>query len=192
MPFSVLVGASAWLGSPDVSPYEGPAVTQRELRNLVTWTVEESPPRARIGRLFRTVVSTIDTVASFGATAGASTGPTWTLPADPDAYVDIGLVQVRGDAPWLLGGRVRRQRLQATQRAVMVSDTAGRRAPALVPVKELRIAHVRPRSGRRQSRHAEAPWTLALTGSGNVDVHGPWLALAWIGHVAGWPEPVTG
>lgn len=164
-------------------------MTQREIRDSVSWTVEESPPGARTGRLLRTVFGTIDAVASFGASAGASTGPTWTLPADPDAYVDIGLVQVQGDAPWLLEGRVRRHRLQATQRAVLVADTAGRRAPELVPVDALRIVRARPRSGRHQTRHAEAPWTLTLTGAGDVDVHGAWLALAWIGHVAGWPEP---
>lgn len=167
-------------------------MTQREIGEIVSWTVEESPPRARIGRLLRTVVSSIDAVASFGATAGASTGPTWSLPADPDAYVDIGLVRVQGDAPWLFEGRARRQRLQATQRAVLVTDPAGRRAPALVPVNELRIAQARPQYGRRQTRHAEAPWTLTLTGAGNIEMHGAWLALAWIGHVAGWPEPARG
>jgi hypothetical protein len=165
-------------------------VTQREIRELVSWTVEESPPRARIGRLLRTVVSTVDAVASFGATAGASAGPTWRLPADPDAYVDIGLVHGQGDAPWLLGGRAGRQRLQATQRAVLVTDTAGRRAPEPVPVHQLRIAQARPRG--RRTRHAAAPWTLTLTGAGDVDMHGAWLALAWIGHLAGWPEPASG
>ena len=60
-----------------------------------------------------------------------------------------------------------------------------------MPLDQLRIARAHCRSGRRPTRHAHAPWTLTLTGEGTVDVHGPWLALAWIGHLAGWPEPTA-
>lgn len=167
-------------------------MTKREIRNLVSWSVEEAPPEARIGGVLRSVLSTLDAVASLGAATGAASRPTWTLPADPDAYVGIGVVRVSGHAPWLPGGRSSRRRLQATRRAVLVADAADRRVPTLVPLEHMRIARARCHSVRRGVRYAEAPWTLTLTGAGTVDVRGAWLALAWIGHVAGWPEPARG
>lgn len=33
--------------------------------------------------------------------------------------------------------------------------------------------------------------TLTLDGAGTVDVDGAWLALAWVGLLAGWPEPAA-
>jgi hypothetical protein len=56
-------------------------------------------------------------------------------------------------------------------------------------VGDLRIAAARCRTVGRRTRYAQSPWTLTLTGAGTVDVDGAWLALAWIGQLAGWPEP---
>ena len=166
-------------------------MTDGRLRTLVTWTVEDPPPEARLGRVLGAVASTAATVATLGTTTGARPAPTWALPADPGAYVDLGQVGARGDAPWLPGRPGARHRLQATQRAVLVDDGTGRRPPAPVPVDELRIARARPRRPGRRSRYPTAPWVLRLEGTGEVavEVDGAWLALAWIGHLAGWPEP---
>jgi hypothetical protein len=98
-------------------------------------------------------------------------------------------VRVRGEAPWLPGGPGTRHLLKATQRAVLVEDARGRRPPATVPLGDLRIDAARCRTVSRRTRYAQSPWTLTLTGAGTVDVDGAWLALAWIGHLAGWPEP---
>jgi len=164
-------------------------VAHRELQQLVTWTVEDPPAEASMAVALQALFSTAAAVATFGVTTGAASRPTWTLPADPDAYVDIGLVQVRGDASWLPAGPRRRHRLQATQRAVLVAGLDGRRAPTAVPLADLRISGARFRGVGRRPRHANAPWTLTLSGAGAADVDGAWLALAWIGQLAGWPEP---
>lgn len=163
-------------------------MAEREVRELVGWTVEDPPLSARARRLLGAVVSTVDTVAALGSTTGARTQPTWALSPDPDAYVDIGPVHARGDAPWLPGRAGTRHRLRATSRAVVLDDGGGRRTATSVPLPELRIARARAR-GRRPARHPYAPWTLTLAGAGTVDVDGAWLALAWIGLLAGWPEP---
>ena len=164
-------------------------MTDGRLRALVTWTVEDPPAGARLGRLLGTVVDAAATVAALGTTTGARATPTWALPADPGAYVDLGRVGARGDAPWLPWRPGSRHRLQATQRAVLVDDGTGRRPPTPVPLDDLRIARARPRRPCRRSRHPTATLVLALEGAGEVEVDGAWLALAWIGHLAGWPEP---
>jgi hypothetical protein len=109
------------------------AVGQSELEELVSWTVEPPPPEVQVGGLLQAVLSAAATVVTFGTTTGAPHKATWTLPADPDAYVDLGPVRVRGDAPWLPGGPGTRHLLEATQRAVLVQDATGRRPPATVP-----------------------------------------------------------
>jgi hypothetical protein len=57
-----------------------------------------------------------------------------------------------------------------------------------VPVEAWRVVEAVPRN--RPERHAEVPWTLTVTdGPHTGALTGAWLALAWIGHLAGWPEP---
>jgi hypothetical protein len=47
-----------------------------------------------------------------------------------------------------------------------------------------------PGTGSRRPRQAAAPWRLEVSdGTGTGSLAGAWLALAWIGTVAGWPEP---
>lgn len=165
-------------------------MTECDLRALVTWTVEDPPGRARLADLLGTVVSAAATIGTLGTATGARARPSWVLPVDPDAYVDLGLVRARGTAPWLPGGPGTRHRVQATQSAVLVDAARRRRPPVPLPLTELRVERARPRRAGRPARHATAAWTLTLTGAGTVDVEGPWLALAWIGRLAGWPEPV--
>ena len=166
-------------------------MSERELRELVSWTVEDPPPAARLRRVAASVAGVAGTVATFGATTGGRAAPTWTRPSDPDAYVDLGLVQAQGDAPWLGGAAGKRHRLRVTSRKVLVEAPGGRRPPVPVPLADLRIVGARPRGRGDRVRHAHAPWTLTLEGAGTVEVQGAWLALAWIGHLAGWPEPAV-
>jgi hypothetical protein len=164
-------------------------VTQQQLAALVPWTVEEPPLEARVGGLLTGALSLVSTVVTFGTSTGAPPQPTWDLPADPDDYVGLGVVRLRGEAPWLPGPAGARHRLRATQRLALVDDAAGRRPPVPVPLAELRVERARPHGVGRRDRRAHARWTLTLTGAGTVEVEGAWLALAWLGHLAGWPEP---
>jgi len=60
-----------------------------------------------------------------------------------------------------------------------------------VPLAELRIDRARAHGVGRRDRRPHTRWTLSLTGAGTVEVDGAWLALAWLGHLAGWPEPTA-
>jgi hypothetical protein len=82
----------------------GGAVTQQELVQRVSWTVEPAPPEARVAGALTGLLGAVAAVVSLGSTTGAPLRPTWELPADPDEYVGLGLVRVRGQAPWLPGG----------------------------------------------------------------------------------------
>ena len=134
----------------------------------------------------------VSTVVTFGTSTGAPLSPTWDLPADPDDDVGLGLVRLRGDAPWLPGAAGARHRVRATQRQALVEDAAGRRPPVPIPLAQLRVERARPHGVGRRDRRAHARWTLTLTGAGTVEVEGDWLALPWLGHLAGWPEPAAG
>ena len=104
-------------------------MTQQQLVALVPWTVQEPPFDARVGALVRGALSLVSTVVTFGTSTGAPLSPTWDLPADPDDDVGLGLVRLRGDAPWLPGAAGARHRVRATQRQALVEDAAGRRPP---------------------------------------------------------------
>jgi hypothetical protein len=158
------------------------AVTEREMRDVVGWTVEDTSPGRAAGRRLGAVLHAVSTVVTFGAdaTSGARR-PTWSLPADPGAFVDLGEVRLRGT-----GGRS--GRVTATRGAAWLTPVRADRPPERLRLEPLGIVAAAPRS--RPSREASAPWTLTLTdGSAQVTLEGAWLALAWLGHLAGWPEP---
>jgi len=160
-------------------------VSDEDLRRLVDWTVDDAPPEVRAGHALDVVLKAVSTVVTFGAdaTSGARRA-TWALPADPAAYLDLGTVLLRwpGAAP--------AERVQASREGVWVTSARAERPPRRLPVEAWRVVGAVPGSGSRRPRHASAPWRLDLTdGAGTGSLSGAWLALAWIGRLAGWPEP---
>jgi hypothetical protein len=156
-------------------------VSEQELRRLVEWTVQDESAGRTAGRALGGLVKLASTVMTLGADAGTGAQrPTWELPTDPDGYLDLGPVELR------LPASARAERVRVTRRDVWT--TMAGRPPSRVPVETLRIVAAVP--GNRPDRHAEAPWTLTVTdGVQTGSLTGAWLALAWIGHLAGWPEP---
>jgi hypothetical protein len=164
-------------------------MSEAELRDLVDWTVEDAPAGARIARVANTLLRIASTVATLGADANSGAhAPTWTLPADPEAFVDIGIVRLSGRNPWLPGGSVL---IRATRTDAWTTTGRADRPSRRVPLEELRIIGATPATGSGHPRHARAPWQLALADGSDqrLTLDGAWLALAWIGHLADWPEP---
>ncbi|MFW5461121.1 hypothetical protein ACOCJ7_00980 [Knoellia sp. CPCC 206453] len=64
----------------------------------------------------------------------------------------------------------------------------------VVPLSAFAPFHARCLSGGRFPKAATAEWELVLgsddTGE-RVTVTAPWLTLAWLGHLGGWPEPTN-
>jgi hypothetical protein len=59
-----------------------------------------------------------------------------------------------------------------------------------VPLQDLEVVGSRLLKGRLFPKCASARWELVLArGDDRLTVQAPWLTLAWMGHLAGWPEP---
>ena len=166
-------------------------MTIEELRDRVEWTVQDTPPEVVVGRRLAGLVHVLSAVATFGADAsGGRRTPDWSLPADPDAFVGLGVVELDGRSELLPAPSARAQLVSATQRDVWLTPARSERPQHRVPVERFRIVDAVPGSGSRRPRHADAPWRLTITdGRDTLALSGAWLALAWIGHLAGWPEP---
>jgi len=158
-------------------------VSDQQLRRLVGWTVEDAPSEAKVGRVLNGVLRAVSTVVTLGADAAiGARAATWEVPVDPAAYLDLGVVELH----WPDGAPA--EQVQASRDGVWAVHS-GRPARRL-PVQTWRVVDAVPGSGSRQPRHAQAPWQLTVTdGARRGSVSGAWLALAWIGHLAGWPEP---
>jgi hypothetical protein len=161
-------------------------VSDEDLRRLVGWTVEDAPPEVRVGQALGGLLKGVSALVTLGA--DAATGArraTWTLPADPAAYLDLGVVRLHWPAA------APGEQVQASREAVWATSGRTERPPRRLPVGTWRVVAAVPGSGSRRPRHASAPWRLDLTdGAGTGSLSGAWLALAWIGRLAGWPEPV--
>ena len=158
-------------------------VSEAELRGLVGWSVQDAPPEARAGRVLGAVLHAVSAVVTFGAdAAGGARRPTWTVPADPAAYLDLGVVRLHwpSSAPG--------EPVAASREGVWAVPPG--RPPRALPVGSWQVLRAVPDTGSRRPRQAGAPWQLEVSdGTGTGSLAGAWLALAWIGTVAGWPEP---
>jgi len=164
-------------------------MSAERLRAMVGWTVEDPPATHRAGRVLGGLLHALSTVVTLGADASmGAPRPTWDVPADPDDYLDLGPVELR----WPSSARA--ERVQATQRDVWTTPPG--RPASRVPLAACRIVEAVPQdgaAGHGEARHPEAPWTLTLTdGRQTGTLTGAWLALAWVGSLAGWPEPARG
>ena len=160
---------------------------------IVEWSVDPTPVRVRavgvgplVGSFFTELVS--------GAGAGPVARPPRLarprLPRAADERLDLEFAFMEGNAPWMPPLWAGRQAIEcfATRAAINPTGFDGR--DITVPLSELRVVGCRAKSRFVLGRHATAQWVLDLTGEGqHLTVAGPWLTLAWLGHLGGWPEP---
>ena len=163
-------------------------MSKESLSGAVAWTVEPTPPEVAVVQGVAGAVGVVWTLVTAGSDAPSAGTPSWDLPGDPDAFGDLGRLRLSGTAPWLPAGN--RHLVRATSRDAWLGVGRGQRPSVRVPLEELRVTGARSLSRSRRPRHAAAPWELSLAGTrSELLLDGPWLSLAWLGHLAGWPEP---
>ena len=162
-------------------------MSDQELRRLVRWTVQDPPPEARAGRALGAVLHLASTVVTLGADAASGArAASWSVPADPEGFLGLGVVQLRWPAT------APAEQVQATRQAAWATSARSERPPRRLPIESWHVTAAVPGTGSRRPRHARAPWRLTVTdGVASGSLSGAWLALAWIGHLAGWPEPAA-
>ena len=160
------------------------------LREVVAWPID----RNTAWSLWNTVVH--DFLLTAGSVGNPSRGATKRLPADPDAVVplgDLAVARSQGDSRPLHFDWTQVP-LFVSQRAAWIDTSAAARDRRYLPLEDLRIESARSldRVPRRQAR---SRWALELSGgSGDLnafEIHGSWLALAYVATIAGWPEPAS-
>lgn len=168
------------------------------VHDLVEWRVQAPPPGLVVARTALALARVGLGLVAFALDPAAAPSPggarpTWRVPADRDCYVDIAPLRLRGTASWLPRPSAGSCLVTASSRAVWVVPAHDERPALRVPVEALTVVAAHAGRRRRRPRSGEAVWTLTLTdGTDLVSLQGCWLSLAWIGHLAGWPEPAVG
>jgi hypothetical protein len=82
------------------------------------------------------------------------------------------------------------QEIVVTGVAATIAPPGLHSAPQILPLQELQLIAAHCPDRLWFPKCATAEWELALSHSDAVVwVSGPWLTLAWLGLLAGWPEP---
>lgn len=106
------------------------------------------------------------------------------LPRDPGEEIPgFRCTVVSGAAPWMPSEHADRATLH-------MSATAAWIVPPGIPRRiELHPPTLRPTRLMPQRGLAGA-WTATLVGEKTeIEVRGPWIAIAWLGHLGHWPDP---
>ena len=111
------------------------------------------------------------------------------LPDNETAPVDLPPSYVEGVGNWL-PPHWGKQGVACGLNAATINPKGFEGSDVEVPLRRLRITDARPKARWSRRRYATANCVVTLTeGADSVALTGPWLTLAWIGHLANWPEP---
>lgn len=158
------------------------------VRDVVSWQIQR--PTVTVGVL-HALVGLVDVALAAGAlTSSDALKLSPRLPEDPDEDLDLPSVFVEGVAPWMPSLWAGKQSVAMTQRAASINPTGFEGASRSIPLHELRLVSATTRSRSRRPKHAQAVWVLEVSdGDHQLTLTGEWLSLAWLGHLANWPEP---
>ena len=163
--------------------------------DVVGWSVQRRPPELVPGDW---VLWGFE--AALATTSGDGLGPEPPsapprVPADPDEALQLSRpAGICGTAPWLPDPALGPQRVCTSSRSAWLRPTRGSPtwdAPRReLPLDQLVVTSASCRDHYRRRRRAGARWALEVSGAdARATITGSWLALAWLGHLAGWPEP---
>ncbi len=169
--------------------------TQPLIRDLIGWRPPGSSADKVADGVFLTLLNAVGAGidAAIGTSGGLFAGnPTLIarrhLPSDPAEEIKGFLCMVMtGTAPWMPSVHADRPLVRMSGSAAWVVPP-GIPRPVALDLAALRL--VRLNTDRVVSMSDEC--TAAIGGKGiDVEIRGPWIAIAWLGHLAGWPDPAA-
>lgn len=164
------------------------------IADVVEWHVDPTPKWVLAWGATKLTFSSL-----FGLISGGSHTVVWPaelltprLCMDDEDALALEPSFLEGSAPWMPQAWAGSQLLQCHMDRVTINPTGLEGREVVVPLSSLHLESAHPRHGSRHARHATAQWEMRLTGQkAALTLTGPWLTLAWLGHLAKWPEPST-
>lgn len=166
---------------------------QHPVDEVVSWSVDSTPVWVRAAGVGQFLVQAVLEVAS-GAGAGPVDRPDALrrrrLPVTQTELMNLAPAFVEGEADWLPPSWAGKQLVTCGWDAVTINPKGFEGSEVQIPLARLSIADASPQTRWSRRRYPTANWVITLTeGANSVALTGPWLTLAWIGHLANWPEP---
>lgn len=168
--------------------------TQRQpVDEVVSWSVDSTPMWVRATGVGQFLVQAVLEVGS-GAGATPVERPDALrrrrLPSTKSEPINLAPVFVEGRADWLPPAWAGKQLVTCGWDAVTINPEGFEGSEVQMPLSRLSITGAEPKTRWSRRRYATADWVLTLTeGANSVALTGPWLTLAWIAHLANWPDP---
>jgi hypothetical protein len=181
----------AWIGCGTLRSVQK-ASTAR-VRDALEWSVDPAPVRVRVGGVGQFVGSMFLELLS-GAGAGPVARPASLtnprVPEGADELLELEPAFLEGAAPWMPPLWAGRQAVRCFSTHAAINPTGFDGRDVTIPLTGRRVIGCHAKKRLVRGRHATAQWVLDLAGEGQpFTVTGPWLTLAWLGHLGGWPEP---
>jgi hypothetical protein len=169
----------------------GMSAKGQPIDEVVSWSVDPNPVWVVAAGVGQFLVEVVFQLTSYEAPERPDALRRRRLPPTQTEPVDLAHAFVEGVADWLPPAWAGRQLVTCGLNGTTINPKGFEGSDVQIPLSRLRIADARPKTRWSRRRYATANWVLTLTdGANSVALTGPWLTLAWIGHLANWPEPL--
>jgi hypothetical protein len=174
-----------------LQPPEGQPMSRQPVDEVVSWAIRPTPARVRAAGVGQFLVRIVAEAFSYG---GFPERPDalrrQKLPASRAEPLNLAPAFMDGHANWLPPSWAGKQMVSCGWDAATINPKGFDGSQFQIPLTTLRVTSARPTTRWSGHRHATARWVLTLTdGADTLTLTGPWLTLAWIGHLGNWPEP---
>jgi hypothetical protein len=166
-------------------------MSRQPVDEVVSWTVRRTPARVRAAGLGQFLVRIVVEAFSYGGFPELPDAlRRQRLPASGADPLNLAPAFIDGHANWLPPSWAGKQMVSCGWDAATINPKGFDGTQFQIPLTTLRVMGARPTTRWSGHRHATARWALTLTdGADTLTLTGPWLTLAWIGHLGNWPEP---
>lgn len=157
---------------------------------VVSWSVDPTPAWVRAAGVGQFLVEAVLAATSYSSVGRPDALRRLRMPATQAEPIYLAPAFVEGEATWLPPSWAGRQLVECGLHGATINPKGLEGSDVQIPLSRLRIVDARPKTRWSRRRYGTANWVITLVdGTNSVALTGPWLTLAWIGHLANWPEP---